>query len=220
MVTAGGGVTKPSNGELGDFQQGTLLPAQALEHLKPSMGSAAARSAILQRLMNGLIEGYAEDTAKWLGGKKVEEGTFVGLPSSLWQHLAVESETALWITNDAAFHIEARKYGHPNTTIYAFSVRFKAADIEKMTPPTREPLAALSVPPTPPAVPRGGAPGKDFWEDMIIEIFRRSYLDNYQPQSQADVVRAMLDWASEQGHEASDSAVKTRARKVWPVIKP
>lgn len=60
----------------------------------------------------------------------------------------------------------------------------------------------------------GGRPPAAFWDDMWNAIWGDIYRGTLMPKRQADVERAMLDWIVANGHEASPSAVKPRARKM------
>lgn len=60
----------------------------------------------------------------------------------------------------------------------------------------------------------GGRPPAAFWDDMWNAIWGDIYHGTLIPQRQADIERAMLDWIVANGHEASPSAVKPRARKM------
>jgi hypothetical protein len=69
----------------------------------------------------------------------------------------------------------------------------------------------------PPAA--GGRPSADWWNDLIIDICFRHFRGELQPKTQADVARAMQAWMTENGHEAAESTVRLRARKVWNAIR-
>jgi hypothetical protein len=48
-------------------------------------------------------------------------------------------------------------------------------------------------------------------------MFARIY-ESWTPKSQAELEKAMLDWASEHGHELGDTSVKGPARKLFRAI--
>jgi len=63
--------------------------------------------------------------------------------------------------------------------------------------------------------PTGGRPPAAFWDDMSNAIWGDIYRGALIPKRQADIERAMLDWAEANGHDASVSAVRPRARKMF-----
>lgn len=78
--------------------------------------------------------------------------------------------------------------------------------------------AAPSAPNPPQAAPvphAGGAPRKQFWDDLFIAMFDGIWQGTLKPRRAADLERAMLDWASANGHQLSESSVKTPARKLF-----
>jgi hypothetical protein len=69
------------------------------------------------------------------------------------------------------------------------------------------------------ACTRSEVPSADWWEDLIIDICFRHFRGELQPKTEADVARAMQAWMTERGHEAADSTVRVRARKIWNAIQ-
>jgi hypothetical protein len=65
----------------------------------------------------------------------------------------------------------------------------------------------------------GGRPPADWWDDLIIDICFKHFRGELKPKTQAEVARAMQAWMTEHGHEAADSTVRVRARKVWNAIQ-
>lgn len=74
--------------------------------------------------------------------------------------------------------------------------------------------------PLPPirAEKKGGRPPAEFWDDMWAAIAVSLYSGDFEPKSQADVQRAMLEWIEANEHSAADSTVKSRARRLWDRI--
>ena len=60
-----------------------------------------------------------------------------------------------------------------------------------------------------------GRPPAAFWDDLSNNIWGRIFRGEFQPQRQADIERAMLDWAIPKGHELSVTTARERARKLW-----
>lgn len=79
--------------------------------------------------------------------------------------------------------------------------------------------AAVAPDTAPPKRAREGRLPADWWDDLWIEIFRQVYLGELKPKSQADLVRAMQQWLSEQDIHAADSTLKPRARKLLKMLK-
>ncbi|HEU0099029.1 MAG TPA: hypothetical protein VFQ67_09665 [Allosphingosinicella sp.] len=76
------------------------------------------------------------------------------------------------------------------------------------------------------AVAKGvGRPRAEWWDDLLIEIFRRLWEENWTPRTQAELVEAMHDWLGrnpgddpEKPREAGDTALKARAKKLFDVL--
>jgi hypothetical protein len=60
-----------------------------------------------------------------------------------------------------------------------------------------------------------GRPTKAWWEDAIIAVMKRIWLGDLKPKRQADVQRALEEWIDANGHEAGDTPIKERARKIF-----
>ncbi len=64
-------------------------------------------------------------------------------------------------------------------------------------------------------LPRGRPPGYD-WDSFIFEIIRIANTPDGLPETQADLVRIMLQWFSETaGGEPAESSVKARISKIY-----
>ena len=85
----------------------------------------------------------------------------------------------------------------------------------------RESLDALlpsgKVPAVPPPTLKsvGGRLPAAFSDDLLCAIWALIYRGELIPKLQADVVDAMLDWASQNGHEIGVTLAKEKARKVF-----
>jgi hypothetical protein len=66
-----------------------------------------------------------------------------------------------------------------------------------------------------PRLKKGGRPPIGFWDDMWAAIAVALWDANLDPKSQADVERAMAAWIDANGHSASESSVRARARRLW-----
>lgn len=65
----------------------------------------------------------------------------------------------------------------------------------------------------------GGKPLARHWDEMWAEIAVRLWTGDLQPQTQADVKRAMLEWLNANNIDAGESTVVPRARQLWQKIE-
>jgi hypothetical protein len=92
-----------------------------------------------------------------------------------------------------------------------------------------ESLAAAFPPPIPPVehhgapaarpVRAGGRPPADYWDDLWCAVWGSIYRGDLKPKTQADVERAMLQWASDHDHEPVASTIRPRARKLMKALE-
>jgi len=66
---------------------------------------------------------------------------------------------------------------------------------------------------------RGGKPLAAHWDDMWAAIAVTLYSGDLKPRTQADIERAMKDSLAAKGIDASDSMVRSRARRLWQKLK-
>lgn len=62
---------------------------------------------------------------------------------------------------------------------------------------------------------RGGKPMAAHWDGLWAAIAVKLYIGDLQPKTQADIENAMKDWLADKNIDASDSAVRLRARTLW-----
>jgi hypothetical protein len=62
---------------------------------------------------------------------------------------------------------------------------------------------------------RGGKPLAAHWDELWAAIAVKLYNGDLQPKTQADIERTMKDWLIANELDASDSAVRERARALW-----
>ena len=92
-----------------------------------------------------------------------------------------------------------------------FDVRLDPADIAALLAGA-PPKLQLAPPPSP---SRAGRPRKDFWDDLVIATMKAVWEGDFQPASQAELERWMLDWAARNGHGIGETSVKAPAKKIW-----
>ena len=188
-------------------RQNWIPAAEAAALLKPVFNSGfIAQKTICTRAYAGLVRARAQ-TFVVDNRKTISE---YEIPKEFWW---AKGEAALhqnWPSGDFDTWIDHKMH------LEAFGVSFWRADIEKIIPPDQlSPAVAGSVQ----AAAVGGRPPADWWEDLIIDICFRHFRGELKPKTQADVARAMQAWMTERGHEAADSTVRVRARKVWNAIQ-
>lgn len=73
----------------------------------------------------------------------------------------------------------------------------------------------------PAAKNRGGRPPKHDWEEALIELARLDADEGTANKTQAQLVRHLATWFSNQGHkEPADSDIKRRLKKYQDATKP
>ena len=66
----------------------------------------------------------------------------------------------------------------------------------------------------------GGRPPQSWWwDDMWCDVWGLIHQGDFKPEKQADVERAMLTWASRNGHTLSEATARPKARKLFSVYK-
>jgi hypothetical protein len=195
-----------------------ITAADALAALKPTLTTYSAQIAICKRAYNGLIRARAE---RLIVDEKVSNN--VEIPKEFWWSEGHTALTQNWTTGDFDTWIDLSKItvsylSGGEVHLQAFGVTFVRADIEKLIPAGTPALAAAQAPPVP-AATVGGRPPAEFWDNLWIEIFRQIYLGELKPKTQADITNAMLTWIEHRGEKASESTVKSRARKLFQALR-
>jgi len=78
---------------------------------------------------------------------------------------------------------------------------------------------AEETPSVDPAKPKGGRPLAAHWDAMWAAIAVALYTTDLEPETQADIERAMKDWLASNGIDAGDASVRTRAQQLWRKLK-
>jgi hypothetical protein len=220
----------------------TWIPAREVyRRANDAFGSHAAYT-IVERLRTGLLLARARHAFDEPDGTK--RGPEFLISKELWKKFHSDnqylSQNTLWNTGATEIHT----YQSRSLTFKFFDVRFDPDGVGEMLPPKPAAkglagtLAGALRPPSPNAspvvteaisapVPKapvavtgiGGRPRKEFWDDLLIAVFEKFWLENFSPKSQADVERAMLDWVSERGERLGESSVKAPARKLWKLFQ-
>jgi hypothetical protein len=146
----------------------------------------------------------------------------------MWIGWQGEHDDIFWEHGDATFRLGGTTGYGDWTEHRCFDIRFDPASFTGK-PPRVAPLEeTILVPrkgiPLPestkaeaPERNKGGRPRKDFWEDMLVEMFDQLWHGQLIPKTQADIESAMQDWLSLNDYEASERSIRQRAQRLWKV---
>ena len=199
-------------------------PKASLDLLQPHFPRQVAVTTITRRLSKGLIASRCKRLLTDFLDKEMTEH-FMPVLKGCWssdQYRAASHE--FWISGDAIFVLRAP--GASEIVMHCFGVRFNPEGIadlipERAVPDARSPLREAPIPTDIAArdatdpVSGAGRPTKAFWEDAIIAVFKRVYDGDLHPKRLADVERALSDWLILNNHDAGETAVRERARRIW-----
>jgi hypothetical protein len=182
-----------------------------------------AVSTLLNRIRAGLVQ-TAAMSARWENIDHPVGDVPVLIPADYWRHfpkIQTVEELAFWQTGDIRFEIGMNN-NFETVAVHYFGVRFEPLGIEDIiasaaaasSPPGVAPQFAL-----PESTARGGRPRKEFWDDFWIEICGQIYEGNLKPQRQAELEKAMLDWATNHGHELSEATARKAAKRLFNAWK-
>ena len=65
---------------------------------------------------------------------------------------------------------------------------------------------------------KGGRPPAAFTDDLMCAIFGLIHQGDFQPKNQAEIEKAMLDWAVRNDHELGVTLAREKARKVFSAL--
>ena len=71
-----------------------------------------------------------------------------------------------------------------------------------------------------PVVNRGGKPLAKHWDEVWAQIAFQLWNGDLQPETQADIKRAMFAWFNAREIEVGDTAITQRARQLWRLLEP
>jgi len=190
------------------------------------VGADAAGQAIWRLLVAGMIEAAAGSmslTPEDRSPITKNEPTFI--PNGHWRYFTKEGSD-LWNGGYARFWL-IRGWGDRSAVFQAFGIRLNPADVRANLPlpriepaqqtPSPEQLEAPSLVPAP--VSKGGRPPKEWWDDFWIDICKQIYEGDLKPKRQSDLEKAMLDWATNHGHEMSEATARKVAKKLFDAWK-
>jgi hypothetical protein len=185
-----------------------LTPTAALKKLEHLRGSAS--KAILERLRYGHIRAVARRY-----NYRGRSGECFAVPMRIWEEAGHRvGASSFWSTGDITLFIDDHRFA-------LFSVRFDPAGLEEILSSDGQRMAPAETGRTeaqPVVTNRGGRPPKEWWSDLWVEMARQLYEGDLQPKRQAEIEKAMADWISAEGYDASERTIRDAARKLWRTI--
>lgn len=192
-----------------------VIPGDALDRLTGHVLAHMATGQIVLRLRCGHLRAIARRATQ-----NRHNYEFFEIPPELWKLTDGDVTFPLWSTGDLTIPDDPAK-----TSL--FSVRFDPVGLAEFAlplDPGRSSLPLQNSLPSPvempvPMVERKGRPPKEWWDDLWVEMCRKIYEDGFAPKIQADIERAMLDWAVANDHEMSEITARRAARKLFPIFR-
>ena len=177
-----------------------------------------AISALLRRLRHGLIL-TAAMCSRWqnAGDFNSDLEVPVLIPAGHWSHFPQVGSSAdyiFWNTGDIRFKLNINDQ-FEDVAVQYFGVRFNPEGIEEMIASAGGPVSGATQIEAPSASNKSGRSRADFWDDLWADICGEIYEGTLVPNRQADIEKAMLDWATNHRHELSEAGARTRARKLF-----
>jgi hypothetical protein len=129
-----------------------------------------------------------------------------GAPGSVFGEMG-QRKAALGLFNEARGRLRRQLELHR----FTFTVPYR--------PPPHEVVAdaAATVPEAPKA--KGGKPLAAHWDDMWAAMAVALYSGDLEPDTQADIERAMADWLAARNLDAAESTLRGRAQKLWRELR-
>jgi hypothetical protein len=185
-----------------------ISAASSVELIKPHFNNSAhaAKMRICEHAYARLVRARAR---RYMIDEATRDNSVV--PHVFWWAEGNAALTQDWATGSFGTYINDIRHR-------AFGVTFARVDLEKMIP--AELIQRPTAPETPSTTPSaGGRPPADWWEDLLIDLCFKHFRGELPHQKQADITRAMQDWITSHGYDASESTIKLRARKLADAIK-
>lgn len=178
---------------------------------------------VLEQARLGLVAGRAMVAQRFQTRELTEpvwEGREWDVPSWFWASSLQEDDFGQkWDLDQFSAAVPASAGGGWMTLS---GVHFLTESLQILRPATEQtlsPVAAEGL--TPPEAPpkfRGGRPAQPWWDDMWCAVWSVVHQGDFKPETKADIERAMLTWATLNGHEVSDAAVRPKARKLFDAL--
>lgn len=208
-----------------------IPPGDALARVQEAIGDRhVAIETIVRRLKAGLLKASFETYQMENSTRQIRiDGQLID--QRFWAFYD-DSDSAryLWYSGDLRLDL-GNFFDTPNERLVLltfFRVRIERDGIEEIvenaTPLVKRKAASSNRPerlPVEPQIPvnKGGRPRKNYWDDLWAEICGQIYEGKLIPERQADIEKAMLDWATNHGHELSEAGARQRARILFNRLK-
>ncbi len=139
-----------------------------------------------------------------------------------WQRREWDVASELWgelpTLRDAIINFEAGTVTADNCQamggkhIRLMGIHFLLEPIEAVWPPSAKTSDASA------AMIAGGRPRAEFHDELMCSIWQQIYEGDLRPNRQADIERAILNWANVKGHVLSESSARKKARMIWAAV--
>ncbi len=168
---------------------------------KCRLGFVASRAVLAQHSTNA-------DSGRW----QLEEREW-DVPLWFWERFTVNGSSSQdWERGVFSGSGVIPMVGRASITLT--DVRFSRVSIESLRPAVQN-TPSVEVAPA----RTGGRPPAAFWDDLWCSVWGDIYRGDLKPSRQADIERAMLNWASDKGHELAETTAKQRARRLFDEIQ-
>jgi hypothetical protein len=184
------------------YEQGKLNPTLAGPAIiqQAQLGFVTARAVLAQASKGGQSETHWSwewrewDVATWYWEKFTESAS----SSQNWE---LGKFSGRGIAPDGARYLTLT------------GVHFLRESLNVLLPAARSIATAQPV-----AKNQGGRPPAAFADDLMCAIWGLIHQGDLKPKSQADIERAMLDWAARNDHELGLTAARGKARRVFAIL--
>lgn len=206
-----------------------LTPLEAIVVAAKSVGENDAHAVVWEGVKGRIIAAAARRmTTQSRDGIPLHNPHFSLIPASYWGFFQTSGPN-FWTTSSARFYFPVENRRPVPITIRCFGIKLSPDAIRAEFPDRGlsniRPREAESSSPGSTTVDsntplhRGGRPAKAFWDDLWVEMVRLMYDGKLQFDKQAQIEKAMLDWIEVNGHSATQSTVRPRARKLYEVLR-
>lgn len=188
---------------------GWVTPREAVARLS-HLGGITAKDEIMARLQTGLLRAIAKNAFT-----PQEETEYQSISPLAWRGRTLNGTgSSFWHTGTIELQVQGFDFRF-------FGVRFDPMAFMEMLPAETPAPQPASIGPASLPIPasRVGRPPKEWWEDLWIEMCRQIYIGDLQPKTQADIERAMLNWAASKEYEMGEATAKRAARKLFPIFR-
>lgn len=161
------------------------------------LGFIAARAVLMQRADGGRPDDWTLEEREW------------DVPVWFWERFTLDGSSS----QDWERAVFAGRGQGPGgyCWITLSAVHFARESLDAMLPAPSKPV--------PPSLSTGGRPSASFWDELWCAVWGDVYRGDLKPVRQADIERAMQEWVAANGHDASPSTIRDRARRMFAAYK-